>query len=304
MDDLNINDVMTFVRVVEAGSLTAAARRGKTAKSSVSRCLARLEERLGVRLLQRNARSVALTEAGRTYYRQVSANLAGILEASSAASASTARGTVRVSAPDGVGIEVLPELSRRFMERYPGIALDFELSAAPPNLLEQSLDLAIVGGPVPDSAVVMRKLRETNFRLYASPHYLARAGVPKHVDELEGHECVLFFGRDGAARWALSGPEGDVAVAVRGRVNSNSLTFSRRAAIAGAGIALLPEIPASVAVRRGQLCLVLPALAMTSSPLFLIYPYARHLPERVRLFRDFVLEHFPSGDDFDGAALD
>ncbi len=301
MDDLNLNDIVTFVRVVEAGSLSAAAERLKMSKSSVSRRIAQIEARLGVRLLQRTSRAVALTGAGRTYFDRVSVGLADILDASSAASDSACRGVVRLSAPVEIGVEVLPDLSQRFLDLYPDISLDLRLSADPPDLLGHSLDLAVVGGPQPDSSNVIRKLRDTDFRLYASPAYLARAGLPQRPEQLADHACILWFDR---RSWELTGPAGTVEVAVHGRVTSNSLVFARQAAIAGAGIALLPEIPGALAVRRGLLRPVLPALAMTGSPLYLIYPSTRHLPLRVKLLRDFILEHFPALDHLDGAALE
>lgn len=293
--DLDLNDVAVFVRVVQTGSFSAAARSLHIAKSSVSRCVARLEERLEARLLQRTPRATVPTEAGQAYFEQVGGALTAILDASEAAtSRRVPRGTVRITAPPGVGSEALPELVTRFIARYDEVAVEVDLSASVPNPVEGGFDLAIRGGPQPDSSLVVRKLRDIALRLYAAPGYLSQAGSPECPEDLAAHDCVLFRGRQGRCRWRLTGPEGEVEVIVRGRLGSNGLPFVRRAAIAGAGIALLPEPTGDSAVRRGLLSPVLPDYALTTSPLYLVYPSARHVPLRVRLFRDFLLEHFPS----------
>ncbi|MEM9459102.1 MAG: LysR family transcriptional regulator [Myxococcota bacterium] len=295
MSELDLNDVSVFVRVVQTGSFSAAARSLHMAKSSVSRCVARLEERLETRLLQRTPRATVPTDAGQAYFEQVGGALTAILDASEAAtSRRVPRGTVRITAPPGVGSEALPELVTRFVARYDEVAVEVDLSASAPNPVESGFDLAIRGGPQPDSSLVVRKLRNIPLRLYAAPGYLSRAGSPGRPEDLATHDCVLFRGRQGRCCWRLTGPDGDVEVIVRGRLGSNGLPFVRRAAIAGAGIALLPEPTGESAVRRDLLAPVLPDYALTASPLYLIYPSARHVPLRVRLFRDFLLEHFPS----------
>lgn len=297
MSDLDLNDVAVFVRVVQTGSFSAAARSLHMAKSSVSRCVARLEERLESRLLQRTPRATVPTDAGQAYFEQVCGSLTTIQDASEAAtSRQVPRGTVRITAPPGVGSEALPELVTRFVAQYQEVTVEVDLSASEPNPVDGGFDLAIRGGPQPDSSLVVRKLRNIAFRLYAAPSYLSSAGEPGHPGELATRDCVLFRGRQGRCRWTLTGPDGDVEVMVRGRLGSNGLPFVRRAAIAGAGIALLPEPTGVVEVRSGLLSPVLPEYAFTTSPLYLIYPSARHVPLRVRLFQEFLLEHFPSDE--------
>lgn len=300
MAELDLNDVVVFARVVDTGSFSAAARSLNMAKSSVSRCVSRLEARLGTRLLQRTSRATVLTDAGSQYFEQVSAALTTLLDASAAATEQTTpRGTVRITTPPGVGSEALPALIARFVAEYPEVEVEVDLSTASENPVDGGFDLAIRGGPQPDSSLVMRKLRDTTFRLYAAPTYLEHAGTPKTPADLAEHDCLLFLGRQGRAKWPLIGPEGLTEVEVRGRINSNGLVFLRRAAIAGAGIALLPEVPGKYATQKNLLTHILEDHALVNNPLYLVYPSALHVPLRVRLFREFLLDHFPTQDDID-----
>ena len=254
MDELNLNDVRVFARVIESGGFSAAARALRVSKSSVSRCVARLEDQLGVLLVQRTPRATLPTAAGRRYFEQISPALETIRDASTRASERDApRGLVRIGAPQSVGSEALPELIARFVALYSEVRVEVELTAGSPSMIDEGIDLAIRGGPQPDSSLISRALGGSAFRLYASPAYLARAEPPRRPEQLGSHECLLFRAARGQDTWQLEGPRGPVAVAVSGRIASNELSFIRRAAIAGAGIALLPEAPTSHAVARGLL---------------------------------------------------
>lgn len=296
MESLNLNDIMVFVQVVEAGSFTGAASRLGMAKSSVSRCLTRLEDQLGQRLLQRSSRASVLTDAGSAYYAEVSGAMRTLAAASDTASQNNDQGTVRLCAPAGVASEALPELVARFVREHPGIFIDVEVTPGAASVVDEGFDLAIVGGPQPDSSLVIRKLRNTPFQLYAAPAYLERAGTPESVADLAEHDCVLFRARHGTSLWSLSTPTGEVQVQVRGVISGNSLVFVRRIAVAGAGIALLPVVPGDHAVAKGLLRAVVPEASMQTSPLHLVYPSARHVPRHVVLFRDFLLTSFPAVD--------
>ncbi len=300
MQDLNLNDVLVFVRVVEAGSLSEAARSLRTGKSTVSRSLTRLEATLGTQLLFRDARATRLTDAGEAYYARVSGGLGEVLEASSTTQAQTAvRGVVRVSAPPGVGTEVLPRLVTRFTARYPEVEVEVHLSGDNDVPAGSRYDVMVRGGPQPDSSLVIRKLRDTPLCLFASPEYLERAGIPVDPAALADHDCLLFRERGASATWVLHGPGGSTAVEVQGRVRSDGLSFLRRCAVEGAGIALLPDISALHAINEGLLAPVLPEYRSVGSPLFLLFPPVRHTPLRVTLFTKFLLEAFPSQEDVD-----
>lgn len=293
MNEVDLKDVRIFVRVAELGGFAAAARALHIAKSSVSRAIARLEERLGVRLLQRTPRALVLTDAGARYLARVAEAVATIEDASrEAAARDTPRGVVRLTAPPDVGSEALPHLIARFTDQHPEVSVEVTLSPAPLDLIEGGFDLALRGGPQPDSALMMSKLLDTAFRLYASPRYLARAGTPAHPAALAQHACVLFHGRRGRSTWTLVGPSGTHAVEVTGRITCDDLAFARRAAVAGAGIALLPEVPGQRAVAAGSLVAVLPDHRTPSDPLFIVSPSARHMPPHVSALRAFLIDAF------------
>ncbi|WP_026422127.1 LysR family transcriptional regulator [Actinokineospora inagensis] len=285
MDELG--DVAVFVRVVAAGSFSAAARALWMPKSTVSRRVARLENRLGVRLLHRTTRSLALTDAGRAYHARVSVALSELDSAAGAAADNreTPRGLVRMTAPPDVGAEVLPELLAAFLARFPEVRVDVSLSTRT-DLVDGGFDLALRGTGGRGST----RLQDTRFRLFASPVYLARRGVPPRPADLAGHQCLRFGDVD---QWLLHGPRGEVAVSVSGPLVADDLSFVRRAAVAGAGIALLPEPSVAASVRSGLLTPVLPDHHAEGRPLHLVVPSDRHLPSRVAVLRDFLVANFP-----------
>ena len=174
--------------------------------------------------------------------------------------------------------------------------MDVELLADSPKLVENGFDLALRGGQQPDSALVIRKLQDIAFRLYASPSYLENCSTPTTPEQLADHDCVLFRARGGKLLWKLCGPGGEVEVSVRGTIASNDLSFVRRTAIAGSGIALLPELVGEPIRQAGQLASVLPKYLAEGNAMYIVYPSTQHLPLKVRAFRDFLLEHFPGLD--------
>ncbi len=283
-----LGDVAIFVRVVEAGSFSAAARALWMPKSSVSRRVARLENRLGVRLLHRTTRSLALTDAGRAYHARVSVALAELDSAAGAATDSreAPRGVVRLAAPPDVGAEVLPDLMAAFLARYPEVRVEVSLSSQT-DLVEGGFDLALRGGAGGQGST---QLQDARFRLFASPVYLARRGTPQRPTDLTTHLCLRFGDTD---RWLLHGSRGEISVDITGPLSADDMSFIRRAAIAGAGIALLPVPSVAPSVRSGLLAPVLPDHHAKGRPLHLIVPSNRHLPLRVAVLRDFLVANFP-----------
>ncbi len=294
-DTIDWNDVAVFVCVVECAGFSKAARALGRPKSSVSREVARLERALGVQLLKRTTRSFSLTDAGRAYHVRAAGSLAAMREVNAALAADqhAPRGVIRVTAPPDVGSEVLPELVASFARRYPELRVEVELSTQMVNLIEGGFDVAIRGGRQRDASLVMRRIEDVGFRLYASPAYLARVGRPRRAEELARHPFVLFRTRDGKNRLKLESKRRAVEVTVRGNVASDDLAFVRRAVIAGAGIGLLPEVPGAREVLDGTLESVLPEYRAPGNPLYFMYPGTSHLPHKVALFRDHVLAEFP-----------
>ena len=183
---MDLNQIGTFVRVVDSGTFTAAAAALGLPKSSVSRGVAALEEALGVRLLQRTTRKLSLTDAGRHYYQQVRASLSGLDQANSAVAdlGGAPRGTVRLTAPPDFGEGMFPEVIAHFVRRYPGIQLDVVLTQRRVNLIDEGFDLALRAGKLEDSSLVARKIAGSELGLYAAPSYLERRGSPKRLAEL------------------------------------------------------------------------------------------------------------------------
>ncbi len=296
MATIDLNRIRLFVRVVETGGFTAAARAAGLPKSSVSRAMAALERDLGVRLLQRTTRRVQVTEAGRAYYSSVSAALSGVDDATAAVSAlqDTPRGPVRLTAPADLGHRLLAPTLTRFARRYPEVYLDVSLTQRVVDLVYEGFDLAIRAGKLSDSRLVARSLGEGRTGIFASPAYLKRRGRPRSVAELAQHECLLFRSTSGRAVWQLIGPAGLETVEVRGAIGGDDHEMIRAAAAEGHGLVLLPIFSAYLGRRGGrELTRVLPSYATAGGPLHLVYPSARFLPKRVALLRDQLLKELP-----------
>lgn len=290
---MDLEGVEAFVRVADTGSFTEAGRTLSLPKSTVSRRVSRLEESLGVRLLQRNPRRLALTDAGEAYYAQVGPALASIRKASVQVGEmnEAPTGTVRITAPFTFGVAFLGEIVHRFTERHRDIDVEVSLSDRLVDLIADGFDLAIRGGPLEDSALVARPLGRGKSWLIASPAYLDRVGAPASPEDLESRECVLFRGHEGVSRWALEGPDGaTTTVTVSGRVNGDEYGFVSAAVESGAGIGCVPWLLCHGHLADGRLVRVLPEWGLPGGQMHLVYPSAQFLPQRVSLFRDFLLE--------------
>jgi DNA-binding transcriptional LysR family regulator len=288
---VDLNLVAVFLRVVELKSFTAAAESLGLPKSSVSRSVSRLEESLGVQLLRRTTRAVSLTEAGATYVREASAALAALEDAHAALSQLDRRphGPVRITAPADLATLVLADVGTRFVRKNPGITLEFLLTSRVVNLVDEGVDLAVRAGPLRDSSLRARRVKGLEARLMAAPSYLEAHPAPTVVAELSQHDCVLFRPRRGRSEWALVGPAGPERVEVRGPIGGDDFTFVREAALAGAGIALLPTLLCEQDVARGRLVRVLPGYGTAAAPLHVVWPGSRQLPQRVSLVRDWLV---------------
>lgn len=289
---MDLNDVPLFVRVVESGSFTAAARGAQLPKSSVSRSVARLERELGVRLLQRTTRKLALTEAGQAFFERVRGAVLGFEAAESAVRelGGEPRGTVRLTAPPDIYAFGVPEAIAEFVRRHPAIQVELALTARRVDLVAEGFDLAIRAGRLEDSSLVVRRIGLAPLALFAAPSYLKRRGQPRSVAALAQHDCVLFRAQHGRASWRLSGPDGAHGVEVTGPVHVDEMSFALRACVAGAGIALVPLVLARAAVEGGELRHVLPAYSFEDSPLYIVLPSASFVPRRVALLRDALIK--------------
>jgi len=287
---MDYNRVALFVRVVECGSFTAAAARAALPKSTVSRAVARLEEDLGVRLLQRTTRTLALTGAGQAFFDAVAGSVSAIDEADQAARdhGVAPRGPVRVTAPPDFGL-LAAELAR-FSRRCPLIRLELTLTSRYVDLVGEGFDLAVRAGQLADSSLVARRVGATEMGLVAAPAYLRRRGRPRSLDDLPAHDFVLYRANGGRATLQLAGPDGERAIEVAGALVADDLPFCRNLVAAGAGIALLPLYAVAALLDQGALEPVLPAWTYGGASLYVVLPSARYVPARVALVRDFLVE--------------
>lgn len=296
MDQLGDLDI--FARVAAAGSMSQAARDLGLSPPVISKRIKRLEERLGTRLLQRTTRQIVLTEAGAGFQERVLAILAAVDEAESwvAQRASVARGPLRISAPTTFGrLHVAPHLVH-FLRHYPEISLDLSLSDSFVDVVGEGYDVAIRIADLADTSLVARKLAPNHRVLCAAPAYLAKYGEPRGLAELSAHRALAH----NADHWRLEGPEGMVLVPVQSAIATNSSEVIREAVIAGLGIALRSTWDVGPELRSGALKILLPAYrASRRVGIFAVYPSRKHLPQRTRVFIDFLSELYgpvPSWD--------
>lgn len=297
MADVSLDDLAVFVRVVDRGGFSGAARELGVPASTVSRAVERLESGAGVRLLQRTTRHMKPTSEGRELYTTVAPALSVLRGASRTLEPASRqpRGRLRVTAPYDLCTGFLAQVIASFAERYPLVDLDFALGNQHANLIDEGFDVAVrAAGNLGDSSLVARKLGELELHLYASPRYLERRGAPESCKELAEHQCIVFRGKELARTWALHGPGGEVGVAVRGRIGGDDLTFVRSMVVAGAGVGLLPHINAASDEASGRIVRVLPEWHARGASLYVVYPSSKNVPARVTAFRDFVVEAFGS----------
>lgn len=291
---MDLNHVAIFARVVELESFTAAAKLLGLPKSSVSRTVTKLEDELGVRLLQRTTRKQHLTEAGQAYYDRARVALSSLEEAASAATSLSAepKGTVRVTAPADIGVLNLAELVARFVRKFPLVRVEISLSSRFVDLVAEGFDLALRAGRLSDSTLIARKIGGDSLGVFASSNYLRKRGRPKSIAELSEHECVLFRGRNGKCDWRLTGPSGEERVTVRGPIDADEMAFVLQAMTAGAGIALLPVMAVRLAGLRGGLPVpvhLFPEYSIPGGDLNVVTPSLRFQPASVAAFRDFLI---------------
>ncbi|WP_042264035.1 LysR family transcriptional regulator [Paraburkholderia heleia] len=295
-DDLLLGSIELFCQAAELGSFTLAANAASVTPAAVSRSVARLEERLGVRLFVRTTRQIRLTDAGRRYFEQCRQALSQLVDAEREVMGeqTTPAGVLRISMPTPYGhYRVLPLLPA-FRERYPEVRVDTHLSNRNIDFADEGFDLAIRGRAPADSTLVARKLEDAEMVVVATPAYLKRAGVPKTVADLQSHECIQFelpsSGRHLA--WTFDGnayEDGDVTTSGSYGTSGDALagvTLAR----AGAGLFQTYRFVVADDLREGRLVEVLREEGGRSRPFILLYPHARYLTSRVRAFVDFLVE--------------
>jgi len=288
MEQFDLNEIAIFVKVVDAGSFTGAAKSLGLPKSTVSRKITQLEERLGVRLLQRTTRTLSLTDTGSAYYNQCSRIIGDVEEANIAVTEmqSKPQGLLRITAPMLFGAEVLSDLIADFLQKNPEIQIDFVLTDQPLDLIQEGIDVAFRVGQLADSSLIARSLGSIKVITCASPAYIEKNGAPSHPNEVNDHTSV---GWNPVNSWEYDTPE-KISIDLKPKVKVNDVLSMRKMALNGLGIARLPAFLCADDIKSGRLVPVMCDWSYKSTPIQALYPSNRHLSVKVRTFVDYIVE--------------
>ncbi len=289
-----VDDLLTFAQVVENESFSKAAKQLGRSKAAASKQITRLENRLGVRLLNRTTRRLSLTEAGAALYERA-ARIAAEVEAAETAVTRLQReprGTLRVSAPMSFGVLHLAPTLAEFARRYPQLVVDLTLGDRFVDLIEEGFDIAIRIGDLADTSLIARRLAPSRRLVCASPGYLANHGEPRTPADLVRHNCLCYSYLTTQDEWRFTGPEGPVAVKARGNLRANNGDALRAAMLDGLGIGLTPTFIIGEDVSAGRLRVLLGAYRVAESAVHAVWPHSRHLSTKVRVFVDHLAARF------------
>jgi DNA-binding transcriptional LysR family regulator len=282
-----------FVRVVESGGFTAAARRLNLSPTMVSNHVQALEDSLGVRLLNRTTRRVSLTEIGREYYERCSQILQELAEADEVASALQVnpRGRLRLYCQPGLDRFIAP-VATRFLADYPDVSLDFHTGPMI-DPVQEGFDLAIMPASPPDSTLIRRTLAKWHYLLCCAPAYLETHSAPRRPADLADHNCLLYAYSVYGTEFQFIDPAGNsVSARVSGKLFTTSITVMRTAATAGLGLWLCPPFIVSDLLASGALVPLLPDYGTPELEIVALYPHRRQLSTKVRLFLDMLVDRF------------
>ncbi|MFJ2365809.1 LysR family transcriptional regulator [Pseudomonas sp. NPDC087697] len=287
-----------YVKVVEAGSMTAAALECEMSTTMVGNHLRALEQRLGVSLLNRTTRRQRLTEFGSTYYQRCLEVLGLVADSERLAEQTQGEpsGTLRITAPLTFGTERLAPALSEFVLRCPQVKLDVVLTNQRLDLLDNGFDAAIRLGNTDPSNLIARPLEDYTLTMCASPAYLARRGTPQKPEELADHDCLAFAypagdeWRSVEKQWRLSGPDGEIVVAVSGPMLINSSSGLHQAARTGMGVVMLPDALVDQDLREGKLVALMQDYQLPRRPMNLIYAQDRYRLPKLRSFVEFALQ--------------
>jgi DNA-binding transcriptional LysR family regulator len=284
-----------FVRVVETGSFSKAAREFATTQPTVTKQVAAIEERLKVRLLNRNTRGVSLTEAGALYYEKCKTIVREAEEADNVVRMrqTQAQGLLRVGSSVAFGRRVIVPLALDFMRQHPQLQVDLSFEDRYTDLVAQGIDVAIRMGKLADSALGARFLGTNPWLMVASPKYLRRAGAPRRPQDLSGHETLIYSSVQGNDVWRVLSPRGEAStVPVTARLRSNNLSAVLAAARSDMGIAALPWYVAADSLNAGAVVEVLKGHSLPEQEIHAVYPSPKLVPQKVQAFIAFLQGRF------------
>jgi DNA-binding transcriptional LysR family regulator len=290
-----VSSMLSFVKVVDTGGFSAAARQLNVTTSVITARVQSLEERLGVRLLNRSTRSVSLTEAGRVYYERCVQILSEMEDADEAAQMlqSKPRGILRLNTSPGIPWLIARSIAE-YTDLYPEVSIRLTATSRMLDLIEEGYDLAIWYAATPDPSLIIRRLARYRMAVCASPDYLAKHGRPAHPSELTKHNCLIFYdatySKDGR-EWVFTGPEGDFPVRLSGNLETNSPIAFHLACVYGQGILIAPTPFVIDYLKSGALVSFLDEFTCQEFSIDAIYPHREHLPAKVRSFLDLVAKN-------------
>ncbi len=287
-----IDAMRIFVAVAEAGSFTAGARRLGISTALASKQLRKLEEHLGVRLLNRTTRSLTLTEVGQGYLIEAQRLVEDVesVEALVRDRGQTPRGHLILSAPVTYGEMYLTDTVSRFLARHPEVSVELRLTDRRVSLVEEGIDLAVRIGVMDEDSMIARRLTKVQLTVCATPSYLARRGCPSTPEELADHDCILDTNYRTPKDWRFEAAGRSHRVQVAGRFAANSARAVRSLVLAGAGIALLPVFALREELAEGRIIPLLQDFALPTLDLYALYPERRLLAPKIRAFIDVLAE--------------
>lgn len=282
----------SFITIADAGSLTAAARLQGSSLPTVVRLLAALEAELGIVLFNRTTRRIALTDAGRRYLERCREVQAMVEEAAAElhAEQTEPQGRLVVTAPVFFGERHVAGGISAYVQRYPKVSVDVQLFDRVVNLVEEGIDVGIRIGMLPDSSLIARQVGSMRRLTVAAPSYLGRSSALEQPKDLLNHNCVRVW-REGATAWAFEANGKAISVAVRGNLSFNQVAAAAGACVAGLGVGTFFAYQVAPYVASGALQVVLSSFETPPRPIHIVYPEARWLPVRTRVFIDFMREH-------------
>ncbi|MFJ3461104.1 LysR family transcriptional regulator [Achromobacter spanius] len=294
------SELLLVVELARAGGMSAAARELDVTPAAVSKRLAQIEARLGVRLFNRSTRRLSLTAEGEVYLENARRILGEIddLDALIASRQAAPRGLLKVNAPLGFGRSYIAPAIAEFAQKYPEVSLQLQLTDRPADFVREAFDVAVRFGDLPDTSLIARKIAPNRRLVCASPGYLKKHGTPATPHDLARHQCIVLRQNEAAyGLWRFTRGRRSETVKVRGNLSSNDGEVTLTWGLAGLGILQRAEWDLARYLRSGRLVQVLEDYALPQADIYAVFPERHHLSAKVRVFVDFLVAYFGEGSE-------
>ncbi|WP_051333426.1 LysR family transcriptional regulator [Aliagarivorans marinus] len=289
------DDFLIFYHLIEQGSFSKAAEQVGLTKSVISKRITRLEQELGVQLIYRTTRKLALSEAGEVFYkhaREVANSVNNAMEELQGLNDSLS-GSIKITVPTISGELVLPQAIAEFSKAYPKVHVHMDLENRFVDLIEEGYDMAIRTGVLPDSSYIARRLVDVHWVICAAPEYLEEQGLPRSPQDLLKHNCLGYsFQETGAYEWLFKGEQGSYTLNVAGNFCTNNASALRKAALYGQGLVYVPKILVAEDLAAGRLIEVLNDQVGKSLGIYAVYPYTKHVPRKTKLLIEHIHKYY------------